>query len=155
MNKVSLILTSIVLFCFYQISTAQECDCDILQVSKSGEITNFTKQSGVINDRPFYFSITDPPFEDREDNIVWWNDTARSWMFQNQSGNELWVTWLEVDQDTNCPDFSNIKGWALHPQTNNGEIKSRCLADKNKCPLKKGEFNPYFCKHTDVGNSYS
>ena len=110
MNTISLtVFTIVILFCIYDNSSAQKsekCECDIFQVSKSGEITNFTKQSGEINDRPFYFSITDPPFEDREDNIVWWNDTASSWMFQKYlEGSKVWTTRLEVKQDIDCPNF--------------------------------------------------
>ena len=145
MNKISLVFTTFVLFCSYHNSSAQEsknCECDILQISKSGKITNFTKQSGKINGRPFYFSITD-----YQEDIVWWNHTASSWMFQKYfEGREVWTTRLEVKQDIDCPNFSNTTSWAVHPQANNGEIKSRCLPDKSKCSLKKGEFdsNPYF-----------
>ena len=39
----------------------KDCECDIIQVSKSQEPNKyyeFTRQSGKINGRPFYFSIT-------------------------------------------------------------------------------------------------
>ena len=126
-------------------STAQEnekCKCDILQVSESGEITNFTKQSGEINGRSYYFSITDPKDSRSryQENIVWWNDTAGSWIFQVYVPSiKSLKTSLEVKQDIHCPNFH--KSWAEHQQANNGYIKSRCLTDKNKCHLKKGKFD--------------
>ena len=126
-------------------STAQEnenCECDILQVSKSDEITNFTKQSGEINGRSYYFSITDSKDSGSryQENIVWWNDTAGSWIFQVYvPSNKSLITNLEVKKDIHCPNFH--KSLAEHQQANNGYIKSKCLTDKNKCHLKKGEFD--------------
>ena len=119
-------------------STAQEnekCECDILQVSESGEITNFTKQSGEINGRPFFFKITS---EERNE-IVWWNDTSSSWMIQNYA-RDFSNTISEVKNDTDCPNFSNTEDWfILSNRDNNDEIRSRCLTDKNKCQVI-GEF---------------
>ena len=136
MNFCVPMFTIFVLFCFYQNSYAQEnekCECDILQISTSGEITNFTKQ-GEINERPFYFSIKD----DQED-IVWWNHTASIWMLQYKNDTILlWETLLKVEQDIKCPNFSNTTDWTVHLDGNNGELKSRCLTDKYKCP---GEFD--------------
>ena len=125
------VVTIFALFCLYHKSSTQEieeCECDILQLSKSDGIINITKQSGQINGRPFYFSIKN----DQEDEvtIVWWNLMASSWMFQMNIG--YWDTLLEVKTDINCPNFSN--SWTEHSQ----EFKSRCLTDKNKC---QGEFD--------------
>ena len=125
----------------YRNLKSEKCECDIFQVSKSGEITNFTKQSGEINDRPFYFSITGPlEFGNKaREELVWWNDTAGSWIFQVYVPSiKLLITSLEVKQDIDCPNFH--KSWAEHQQANNGYIKSRCLTDKHKCQLKKGKF---------------
>ena len=119
------------LLCFYHKSSTQEiekCECDILQSNKSGVLTSFTKQSGEINGRPFYFSIKN---EDEVRNIVWWNVIASSWMFQiNYKGLDYWETLVEVQNDINCPNFS--KNWTEHSQ----EFQSRCLTDKNKCQGK-------------------
>ena len=144
MKNVSLIFTIFVLICFYHNSSAkkrEKCECDIFQLSKkfskenSPEITNFTKQSGEINGRPFYFKITS---EERNE-IVWWNDTSSSWMIQNYA-RDFSNTISEVKNDTDCPNFSNTEYWfILSNRDNNDEIRSRCLTDKNKCPVK-GEF---------------
>ena len=151
MKSVSLTFTIFVLICFYHNSSAEgreKCKCDIFQLSKTfsnenrTEITNFTKQSGEINGRSYYFSITDSKDSGSryQENIVWWNDTAGSWIFQVYVPSiKLLNTSLEVKQDIHCPNFH--KSWAEHQQANNGYIKSRCLTDKNKCHLKKGEFD--------------
>ena len=144
MTKISLLFAIFLSFCFYHNSSSQEsekCECDTLQLSKSGEITNFTKQSGEINGRPFYFSITDHKESEirYQEDIVWWNQTASSWMFQNHvPSSKLWATWLEVKKNLNCPKFSTTKGWLDHSQGKNGSIQSRCLTDINKC---LGKFN--------------
>ena len=150
MNYISLIVTICIVICFYHISSAQEsekCDCDIFQLSKNFseenryEVTNFTKQSGEINGRPFYFSITD------ERNIVWWNANASSWMIQTDDIGSV-TTISEVKIDRECPNFSNTEDWEKLPQDSNGVIQSRCLKDRNKCQLN-GEFDRnstmYFC----------
>ena len=125
-----------VLFCSYHKSSAQEiekCECDILQLNESGVLTNFTKQSGEINGRPFYFSIKFDQ-EDEVRTIVWWNVIESSWMFQiNFKGLEYWKTLVKVENNINCPNFS--KNWTKHSQ----EFKSRCLTDKNKCQGKFSE----------------
>ena len=138
MNNISLIFTIIVLICFYHKSSAQEsekCECDIFQLSKNleniYEITNFTKQSGVINGRPFYYSITD-----EEEKILWWNVTARSWMLQGFKSFAGGAT-ISINEDIDCPNFSNT---LLSKGSNDGEIKSSCLTDTNKCQVN-GEFN--------------
>ena len=144
MKNVSLIFTIFVLICSYHNSSAKEsekCECDIFQLSKkfskenSPEITNFTKQSGEINGRPFFFKITS---EERNE-IVWWNDTSSSWMIQNYA-RDFSNTISEVKNDTDCPNFSNTEDWfILSNRDNNDEIRSRCLTDKNKCHVI-GEF---------------
>ena len=140
MNNISLIFTIIVLICFYHKSSAQEsekCECDIFQLSKnfreknSYELTNFTKQSGVIDGRPFYYSITD-----EEEKILWWNVTAGSWMLQGFKSFAGGAT-ISINEDIDCPNFSNT---LLSKGSNDGEIKSSCLTDKNKCQ-DNGEFN--------------
>ena len=140
MNNISLIFTIIVLICFYLKSSAQEsekCECDIFQLSKnfreknSYKLTNFTKQSGMINARPFYYSITD-----EEEKILWWNITAKSWMLQGFKSFAGGAT-ISINEDIDCPNFSNT---LLSKGSNDGEIKSSCLTDKNKCQVK-GEFN--------------
>ena len=144
MKNVSLIFTIFVLICSYHNSSAKEsekCECDIFQLSKnfskenSVEITNFTKQSGKINGQPFYFKIT--PGE--EMNIVWWNETANSLMLQNYARGFA-TPISEFKNNTKCPNFSNTEDWTMLSNNGNGvEIRSRCLKDKNKCPVK-GEF---------------
>ena len=144
MNNISLIFTIVVLICFYHKSSAQEsekCDCDIFQLSKNFikeniyEQTNFTKQSGKINGQPFYFKIT----AGEEMNIVWWNETASSLMLQNYARGFA-TPISEVKNNTKCPNFSNTEDWTTLSNNGNGvEIRSRCLTDKNKCPVK-GEF---------------
>ena len=137
MNNISLIFTTIVLICFYHKSSAQEsekCECDIFHLSKNSyELTNFTKQSGVIDGRPFYYSITD-----EEEKILWWNVTARSWMLQGFKSFAGGAT-ISINEDIDCPNFSNT---VLSKESNDGEIKSSCssLTDKNKCQVK-GELN--------------
>ena len=142
MKSVSLTFTIFVLICFYHNSSAEgreKCKCDIFQLSKTfskenrTEITNFTKQSGEINGRPFYFKIT---LEERNE-IVWWNSS--SWMIQNYA-RDFSNTISEVKNDTDCPNFSNTGDWFILPnRDNNDEIRSRCLTDKNKCQVF-GEF---------------
>ena len=148
MNNISLIFTIFGLICFYQKSSAQECECDIFQLSKNFseenryELTNFTKQSGEINGRPFYFKIT----ATERNEIVWWNDTASSWMLQNYA-RDFATTISEVKNDIDCPNFSNTEDWTILANGSN-EIKSKCLADINKC----GEFNTIFCECLSVSN---
>ena len=117
MKNVSLIFTIFVLICSYHNSSAKEsekCECDIFQLSKkfskenSPEITNFTKQSGEINGRLFFFKITS---EERNE-IVWWNDTSSSWMIQNYA-RDFSNTISEVKNDTDCPNFSNTEDWFI------------------------------------------
>ena len=144
MNYISLIVTICIVICFYPISSAQEsekCDCDIFQLSKNfieenrTEITNFTKQSGKINGQPFYFKIT----AEEEMNIVWWNETVSSLMLQNYARGFA-TPIAEVKNNTKCPNFSKTEDWTKLSNNPNGvEIRSRCLTDKNKCPVK-GEF---------------
>ena len=139
MNETSLIFTIFILFCIYHNSSALDCECDIFQLSKNFseenryEVTNFTKQSGEINGRPFYFSITD------ERNIVWWNANASSWMIQTDDIGSV-TTISEVKIDRECPNFSNTEDWEKLPQDSNVDIQSRCLKDRNKCQFN-GEFD--------------
>ena len=135
MNKFSLICSIFILFCFYHISSAQEsekCECDILQLKRSGLITNYTKQSGEINGRPFYFSIK----ADQE--YFWWNDIARSWMFQTKSSS------LKV-QDIDCQKLS--KDWTEVARF----FELRCLMDEmswmDKCHGEFDEKSVIFFKH--------
>ena len=144
MKSVSLTFTIFVLICFYHNSSAEErekCKCDIFQLSKTfskenrTEITNFTKQSGEINGRPFYFKIT----AEEQMNIVWWNETVSSLMLQNYARGFA-TPIAEVKNNTKCPNFSNTEDWTTLSNNSNGvEIRSRCLTDRNKC-LVKGEF---------------
>ena len=163
MNKISLIVTIFILFSIYHNSSTLEsrkCECDIFQLSKhfSGkhELTNFTKQSGEINGRPFYFSITDDPKKTLKHNsinkIVWWNATASSWMIQTYDTG-LATTISEVNIDKNCPKFSTTEDWKLLPERTNGVIKSRNLKDENKCQVKSGEFDTKFSSTCYNGRS--
>ena len=119
----------------------EKCECDIFQTSKntnennSYEVTNFTKQSGEINGRPFYFSIK----KEDEKEIVWWNDTASSWMIQSYTKRTA-TTIAEVKIDNDCPNFPTIEDWKILSEGSNAIIKTRCLKDQNKCPVK-GEFD--------------
>ena len=161
MNKISIIFTIFVLFYLYRNSSTLEsakCECEKFQTRKQAsenasydEYTNFTKQSGEINGRPFYFSITD------ERNIVWWNANASSWMIQTDDIGSV-TTISEVKIDRECPNFSNTDDWEKLPQDSNVEIQSRCLKDRNKCQFN-GEFDGnstmYFCPHLHfVGQMY-
>ena len=140
MNKISLIFTVFILFSIYHNSFtlgSEKCECDIFQVSKnfseknSPELTKFTKQSGEINGRPFYFSIKD----EEKNEIVWWNDAASSWMLQTyDSYTDITDTILEVQNLYDCPNL-HTGDWKIISEGRKGVIKSRCLADKNKCPV--------------------
>ena len=151
MNKISIICTVFILFCIYHNSSTldeEKCECDIFQLSKnfSGkhELTNFTKQSGEINGRPFYFSITDDPQKTFKYNsintIVWWNATASSWMIQTYDTGLATTISKVNDNDNDCPNFSNTEDWKILQNGTIGVIKSRCLTDQNKCK-DIGEFD--------------
>ena len=151
MNNISLIFIFFILFSIYHNSSTlknEKCECDIFQLSKNFseqnryELTNFTKQSGEINGHPFYFLIK----KKEEKEIVWWNDTASSWMLQNYA-RDFATTISEVKNDIDCPNFSNTEDWTILANGSN-EIKSKCLADINKC----GEFNTIFCECLSVSN---
>ena len=141
MNNVSLIITIFVLICFYHYSSAQECECDIFQTSKNlseKNLTiqsNLTKQSGEINGRHFYFSKTD-----EEEKILWWNDTASSWMIQAFTSFSGGVK-ISIKEDPDCPKLPQHTGqWKILSNGNDGEISSRCLKAKNKSQVT-GEFD--------------
>ena len=142
MNNVSLIITIFLLICFYHYSSAQECECDIFQTSKNlseKNLTlqsNLTKQSGEINRRHFYFSKTD-----EEEKILWWNDTASSWMIQAFTSFSGGVK-ISIKEDPDCPKLPQYtEEWKIISNgSNDGEIRSRCLEDKNKGQVN-GEFD--------------
>ena len=131
-----------VLICFYHNSSAQECECDIFQTSKNlseknlTTQSNLTKQSGEINGRFFYFSKTD-----EEEKILWWNVTASSWMIQAFKSFSGGVK-ISIKEDPDCPELpQHTEEWTtLSTGSNDGEIRSRCLKDKNKGQVN-GEFD--------------
>ena len=139
MNSISLIFTISVLICFYHKSSATEsekCECDIFQMSENSNEINLTKQSGEINNRTFYFSKTD-----EEEKILWWNVTASSWMLQMFKSFSAVVTIL-IEENNDCLNLPQLtEDWKiLSNRSNNGEIRSRCLTDPNKCQVN-GEFD--------------
>ena len=146
MNYISLIFIFFILFSIYHNSSTlknEKCECDIFQLSKNFseqnryELTNFTKQSGEINGHPFYFLIK----KKEEKEIVWWNDTASSWMIQSYTKRTA-TTIAEGKIDKDCPNIPNIEDWKILPEGSNAVIKSRCLIDQNKCQVK-GEFDAF------------
>ena len=62
-------IVAIIYSCYsFIVTESAKCDCDVLEVKSNGVIgnQNFTKQSGTVHDKPFYFSM--------EKCVIYWFD---------------------------------------------------------------------------------
>ena len=109
----------------------QNFSCDILQIYYSEDPNNyhdFIQQSGVINERPFYFSINKE--------IIWWSNTAKSWMCHAYNENGLtFQPIFQIKKNLRSLNLSNKSNWTIL-RKDDKIIKSRCVKI-NRCLAAK------------------
>ena len=127
-------LIILILICLQYFTFAIEsenCDCDTLQIHYSGDPKNYynlTKQSKIINGKPFYYLL--------DAYILWWNNSSSSWRGCQSS---KILPDIQVDRDLSCLSVSNDQNWTLLWKGDKGVIDSKCFRRNDECSAVREE----------------
>ena len=104
----------------------ENCDCDVLQITEpDGSSSNYTRQNGVINFRPYFFSM--------KRNLISWNKQKWSYDKYDSKLNKF-TTKLKLNEDyfsfeNMCNKLTNGIIWKVK----NIDITSQCLRHNSNC----------------------
>ena len=126
-------IVAIIYSCYsFIVTESANCDCDVLEVKSNCVIgnQNFTKQSGTLYDKPFYFSM--------EKCVIYWFEDHWSYAVHIDSNIRF-----RQKQEYEMKIFSiaNIcknRTWTSSPKDlANTFLNTRCLRDNNICSVPR------------------
>ena len=127
-------LIILILICLHYFTFANEnCDCDTLQIHYSGDPKNYynlTKQSKIINGKPFYFSL--------DAYLLWWSNGNSSWEGNSEPYCKILPN-IQVDKDLSCLSVSDDQKWTQLWKGDKGVIESKCLRRNDGCSAVRQE----------------
>ena len=111
-----------IIYSYYSILAIESntCDCDVLQVNDSSGVIgyqNFTKQSGTLDNKPFYFSL--------KKGLIYSNWSKWSYAIYDDYGELKTYPKTNFSLESICKNATWTFGWS-------NNVHTRCLKDNSK-----------------------